>query len=233
MKFEMPDTRLCKQIFDTLLQRNDDKPAKIWPYVDEIKKVFNNVAIDHALESRNPEWLGCFLKLSLEAYKLDFFQEIDLKKSLRWYQMFKRSSFGESYLFNVNNFAGARLKFLARTGCLGVGEDLERWGLSDGRCPLCKDSREDLAHFLFVCPALNDIRLQAYRNLEVNSLKENCKQAWQRFSASSLKNKVCWFLGEHAYDLGQDIGELFDQTCKTFLVEAWHYRRQSLTDFSQ
>ena len=113
-----------------------------------------------------------------------------MQKSFRCYQMLKRSSFGESYLFSVNSFAGTRLKFMARTGCLGEGEDLERWGKSDGRCPLCKDCREDLAHFLFVCPALNDIRLEAFRNLEINSLNEHCRQAWQRLSADSLNNKL-------------------------------------------
>ena len=60
---------------------------------------------------------------------------MDVKESLRCYQMLKRSFFGESYLFNfnVNNFGGARLKCMARTGCLGLGEDLERWGIPDGK----------------------------------------------------------------------------------------------------
>ena len=40
MKFDLPDTRLCKQIFDTLLDaRNDDLP-NVWPYMDEMKNNF-------------------------------------------------------------------------------------------------------------------------------------------------------------------------------------------------
>ena len=69
----MPHTQICKQIFDSLLQINDDKPSKIWLHVDEVKKVFNNVAMIRVLESRNPEWLRCFLKLSSEVYKIAFF----------------------------------------------------------------------------------------------------------------------------------------------------------------
>ena len=232
MKFDLPNTRLCKQIFDALLEvdSGSQQQSKAWPYTDEVKKVFNNVAMDRAFYSENPEWLRYFFKISLDAYKISFFNEIDDRKSLRWYQKFKRSTFGERYLFNCHDFAGARLKFQARTGCLGLGEDKERWGLSNGLCVLCNQNKEDLNHFLLLCPALNEIRTNFYNKLEKECNRLKCEHVWQRFSAASACTKLCWSLGEHTYDFGKDVGHIFDSAVKNYLVEAWHYRRQSIVD---
>lgn len=230
MKFDLPDTRLCKQIFDSLFEPNSGNTTDAWPYVDEMRKTFNNVCMDRVFRSTNPNWLRRFAKLSIEGYKLHFFQEIDEKRSLNWYRMFKRSTFGEKYLFSVDNFAGVRLKFLARTGCLGLGEDLKRWNISDGKCVLCNSAEEDLPHFLFLCPALNQIRSEMYVCLERECKTLYFDHVWQRFSASSLNNKICWLLGEHLYEFGREIGDAFDRISKDFLVKAWHFRRQSISD---
>ena len=48
---------------------------------------------------------------------------------------------------------------------------------------------------------------------ETESKILQCEHVWQRFSAS-LQNKLCWLLGELVYDLGPDIGKVFDRVGK-------------------
>lgn len=92
--------------------------------------------MDKAFRCRNQEWLQPFMRLIIHSYEISFFQDIDEKSSLCCYRTIKRSTFGEKYLFNLNDFYGSRLKFMARTGCLGLKENLERWRLSDAKCAL-------------------------------------------------------------------------------------------------
>ena len=40
------------------------------------------------------------------------------------------------------------VKKKAQDAILFLDENLETWGISDGMCPLCKDSKENLASFL-------------------------------------------------------------------------------------
>ena len=69
-----------------------------------------------------------------------------------------------------------------------------------------------------------------YVCLERECRKQYFDHVWQRFSASSLNNKICWLLGEHLYEFGPEIGDAFDRISKDFLVKAWHFRRQSISD---
>ena len=96
---------------------------------------------------------------------MSFFQDIDENISLHWYRTVKMSTFGEEYMFNLNGFYATRLKFKARTGCLGINENLERWGISDSKCDMCKGAKEDLVHFLFLYPTLNVLRKQYFTEL--------------------------------------------------------------------
>ena len=148
------------------------------------------------------------------------------------YSMLKRSSFREDYLSTSTNFDMARLKFMARTGCLGLKEDLFRWKLVPERtCELCGIGTESVCHLLLVCPKLNEIRIKFWHELEakLTSTKEN--YIWEYFIGAPLNSKLCLLLGDAAYDYNITIGKLFDDIGKRFLMEAW-LTHKSLMDGS-
>ena len=230
LNYDLPDSRLCKQVFNELLGSYDGQAKPPWPYIYEIHQILINVGMDRALTSKNDGWLQPYRKLSLESYKLEFFQDIDDKSSLYWFRLFKGSTFGSKYIYDFGNFTGVRLKFLARVGCLGLNEDLARWGLSHETCNLCQREKEDLPHFMFKCSATNHIRVKYVYILE-NSLREcGMEHVWYKYMGSSQIRKLCFLLGEQAFGFGNNVGSLFDFICKKFITEAWHYRRESLGD---
>ena len=73
IKYDMPDSRICKQVFNRLVgaYSNGEKPP--WPHMEEIHEILINVGMDRALTSRKNTWLRSYRKLSLESYKMEFF----------------------------------------------------------------------------------------------------------------------------------------------------------------
>lgn len=185
------------------------------------------------LTSKNDAWLQPYQKLSLESYKIEFFQDIDDKSSLYWFRLMKGSTHGSKYLYDIGHFYGIRLKFLARVGCLGLSEDLARRGLANEICSLCKREKEDLPHFMFKCGETNHIRTKYISMLE-NRLREcGMEHVWYKYMSSSFIGKLCFILGDQAFTYGNNVWSLFDSICKMFLMETWSYRRESLSDQSQ
>ena len=154
-----------------------------------------------------------------------FSRKFDAKKSLYWYRLLKCTSFSERYLFNVSNFKGARLKFLARTGCLGLGEDKERWCMTETQCCVCGSRDDTIPHLLITCPGLTDIRFKHFKQLEKGLNEIDMSYVWHSFMASSVNKKLSFLLGVYGHSYGSEVGDLFDITCKMFLVDAWQYRR--------
>ena len=95
MRFCLPETRLCKQIFNDLFSGYSENGSNVWPYISEMRKILNNTGMDRAFSSLDPNWIYSYLKLSLASYKMDFYQEIDEMKSLKWYRLIKGSTFGK------------------------------------------------------------------------------------------------------------------------------------------
>ena len=178
MKYDLHDSRLCKQVFLALGDKYSCGSCTAWPYFAELHKVLKNVGLDRAFNSNNQEWLQPFMRLSLHSYTISFFQDIDEKTSLYWYRSFKRSTFGEKYLCKLNDFYGSKLKMMARTGCLSLNENQARWRASDATCDLCSDGVEDLPHFLFLCPTLQPIRLKFYNQLEHKLKSIDAENMW-------------------------------------------------------
>ena len=86
---------------------------------------------------------------------------------------------------NSYDFTGVRFKFLARASYIEIGDDTERWCLSDGKCLLCSGGHEYLPHFQFLCPALNHIRLNVFTALEKGCDQLKFEHVWHRCSACS------------------------------------------------
>ena len=134
----------------------------------------------------------------------------------------------EPCLFEIEGFESARLKFKAHIGCLGLQEDLLRWKVKcNESCPLCNNGREDIYHFLFTCPVLNEIRNRIWMKLETSLAGGSCF-VWETFISASLTTKLCFLLGDIAFDYSDDVGWIFDKACKHFLYDAWTLRRDLL-----
>ena len=198
LKFGIPDTRLCKQVFTDMESNFYNNTSTTWCYFKEMRKIFVEVGLDHAMQGHNPDIPNAYKRLSLDIYKQTFDSEVKEKTSLSRYKYFKTSTFAEKYMYDMHDFEGTRLKFKARTGCLGLQEDLARWGISDSVCNLCNSERESIEHFLFICPTLQKIRVECFSALESQIWTRN-PYMWESFMSSSLHFKVRMFLGNENY----------------------------------
>ena len=98
---------------------------------------------------------------------------------------------------------------------------------------MCELYKEDLVHFLFLCPCLNHFRQISYKQLEEDQNVYGHEEVWYRFCGSSPLGKLCLFLGDHGYFYGEEVGNLFDKVSKEFLVKAWSFRQESYEDQPQ
>ena len=198
--------------------------------MEEIGKILTSVGLDSKIHSQNDMWLDKFYRFTLDKHVLDFFNEIDNKKSLSMYRLFKRSSFRENYMFGVNDFESTRLKFLARSECMGIQENLHKWKIApSGTCVLCKNGIENISHFLLICPAFNEIRFKIWHDLEKKLIDSGNLHIWEHFSGSSVTTKLSFLLGDAAYGQGIEIADVFDGACKRYLLQSWSLRK-SLVD---
>ena len=228
LKYLLPESRLCKKVFREMEDTFVNGQPSSWPYM----KILTNVGLDNKISSQDGQWIKSYHKLSLDNYVLCFFSEVDSKVSLSLYSMLKRSSFREEYLFTSTNFDMARLKFMARTGCLGLKEDLFRWKLvPEVTCDLCRTGTENVCHLLLTCPILNEIRIRYLHELEAKLIATGENYIWEYFIGASSNSKLCLLLGDAAYDYGTTNGKLFDDISKRLLKETW-LTRKSLVDGS-
>ena len=188
-----------------------------WNYLKEIESILVEVGLDHAMNNSDVDLPSAFHRLSLDNYKHMFFNEINDKNSLQVYKLCKKSTFRENYLFGTTDFESRRLKFKARTDCLGLQSDFERWGQADGHCKMCKKSKEDLQHFLLNCPILENVRIKLFNEL-FSTLISSCPRVWETFIHASPRTKVYMLLGN----------EDMDGAFRSFLKEAWAFRREIL-----
>ena len=92
--------------------------------------------------------------------------------------------------------------------------------VTDRNC-LCHNGRENLQHFMFLCPNLLSIRQEIWKWLENELSSGNKRYIWKIFAASSLNSKLSLLLGDLAFDHGDEVGWLFDAASKKYITEAW------------
>ena len=97
---------------------------------------------------------------------------------------------------------------------------------------MCKDSNEDLRHFLFTCMSLNEIRTDEYLKVEMDLCNNGFSDVWISFITSNLDMKLYIMLGYHLnittpYRQSKDARvayDIIDKFCKSFLKRAWSVR---------
>ena len=87
-------------------------------------------------------------------------------------------------------------------------------------------AKKTSSHFLFLCTALNDIRIDIYHKLEADLVNNNLEYFWNLFMSSTIDIKLCCMLGisDDALCLCEALLPIFDRYCKQFLKRAWHVR---------
>ena len=73
MRYTLPETRLCKQIFQDMEDDYFGSSTHPWPYFQQLNKIMVNAGIGEAMLNVNSDWFKHFCKLQLESYKIDFF----------------------------------------------------------------------------------------------------------------------------------------------------------------
>ena len=147
--FHLPDSRLCKQVFDALYNSNVGE----WPYIEYIKSLFVSVGLDHFISGSLNK--NTFAKFFGYYNRMKLFEDISSKSSLSMYKTGTFSHGAQKYLVDISDFEGSRLKFLARVNCLPINGVLHRMQChADGLCKMCHgDNVENLEHVLLHCNA--------------------------------------------------------------------------------
>ena len=121
------------------------------------------------------------------------------------------------------------MKFKARCNTLPLNGRAHSWKPDVNiYCPLCDKDIEDLRHFLFICSALNHIRVDEFLKLENQLSLHNLEEFWRIFISGNLTIKMCLMLGlsNDVLTVCDDLPvlQIFDVFCKSYLKRAWTAR---------
>ena len=151
----LPNHRLCKQLYNEMINNNDT----FWDYdtlnLDIIRDVTPDVS---CFESQSQASLNSMFGTNTRNKMM---LEVQTKSSLDLYQNCFVKIGRQSYLCD-NDFRSSRLKLLARTKTIPLKKYLYRMNMSQSDvCDLCNaEVGEDLEHVFFDCPVYDEIRLK-------------------------------------------------------------------------
>jgi hypothetical protein len=201
-----------------------------------MQKVFIECGMDHVFYDMTitNTWINNFPNFLMDNAYRKWSSNALSKSSLLNYNLIKNRPHLEDYLLCNVDFYAASLKFKARSNTLPVNGRTHVWNVDKNSiCTLCNHETEDLKHFMFVCNALQNVRVAEYRNLENQLSINNLDYIWQLFISSDIKVKMCFMLGISkdyfldisSFDVDVDcMLNIFDSTCKSFLKKAWTLR---------
>jgi hypothetical protein len=186
-------------------------------------------------EQSNLNWAHTIKFHHYDLFVDEWFIEASTKTSLIDYISFKDSPSLESYLLDKTDFHAASLKFKLRSNTLPLERRVSKWTpASDGTCKLCNNGVEDVAHFLFICDVLKDIRIDEYKKLKHRLINKACTDIWELFISSNLAIKLNLTLGSTSCtfkDINDknDIYVIFDDFCKSYTKRAWKFRSEIMS----
>ena len=144
-----------------LLSSYQDAIQEELPWINQIKSTLeSNGFLSLYIDDHSDKPLFVFKKLSdrlNDIFTQEAFEKISKDTSkLRTYALFKKEKGFESYLTEIKNFSVrksvTRFRLSNHKLLIEVGRH-QNINLSERICPLCSQSVEDEAHFLFACPA--------------------------------------------------------------------------------
>ena len=200
-----------------------------WKWYSLIHNVMIECGMDHIFKDNmySRYWINKFKSLSINNSNNKWLNNALSKSSIKDYLLCKNKPSLENYLLCKLDFYGAALKFKARSNTLALNGRAHSWKPNiDINCPLCSNGIEDLRHFFFLCTALNDIRVDMFRKLEDDLMRNGLEQFWSLFISSNVDVKLCLILGlsDDALLFCDPLLQIFDIYCKFYLKRAWHAR---------
>ena len=210
---------LHRDVFNSLYDDFKSGNEGPWPYFSNIKTVLSKYGLDDVIHRNDVEWYYSFLQISEDMRKSELVEGIQDRSSLGTYKLLKQTTRMDRYLKSDMDFYGQKIKFKARSGCLGLGSDLKRWKKSNGICTACNLNSEDtIEHRLLFCPFDIQKRLEFHNNV----LQIVGADVLNVYLQLNTITKINWLLGDGAYDTwGQEQGKLFDKCSKRFLVNIY------------
>ena len=171
-------------------------------------------------------WVNPLLNRVKEVTFADWREDLEKKSSLTDYASLKETIALENYLLDKIDFEGVALKFKVRSNTLPLDSRVSRWCEdNNGLCTLCNTNhKEDVRHFLFICPTLLNIRLEELAKLEHALL--NINDVWNEFSNANIDTKLKYVLGSSSLSLTKEAEISFDKFCKSYVKRAWKKRSE-------
>ena len=217
----LPNHRLCKQVYNEMINNNDT----FWDYdtlnLDIIRDVTPDVS---CFESQSQASLNSMFGTNTRNKMM---LEVQTKSSLDLYQNCFVRIGRQSYLCD-NDFRSSRLKLLARTKTIPLKKYLYRMNMSQTDvCDLCNaEVGEDLEHVFFDCPVYDEIRLK-FSSL-FNPEPYECLVFNFSFAELLPAAKIQFLIGDIGYLFSSDVGYFYDSLGKMFLKECFDLRHDLL-----
>lgn len=230
--FKMSNNRWPKLLFNALYHTMNENGKLQWKWLDHNKQSLSRCGMDHMFNNTPPQdhaWLSTFKK-NLQQVEINDWRKSALSKSsLCFYMSIKQVPSLEKYLLDSTNFSAAILKLRARTNTLHLERYIRSWSsTNNGLCKMCNTNiEEDIAHFMFYCPALNHIRIKELIALESNLLCNNFDLIWEAFISGNTDLKLFMILSD-MYKFDSTLGDIFDTSCKNLLTQLWDERKKLL-----
>lgn len=231
--FNLDVDRWPKLLFNASFHVTKEKGCLQWKWFKHVQDCLSRCGLDHIFINRPPlnnGWSRVFKDIHRQIEVDEWRKEAQSKSSLGLYLSLKTTPGRENYLMDNANFSAAILKLRARTNTLQLERYTQSWSpTNNGLCNLCRNNYtiEDIAHFMFHCPSLNNIRIKKYRALEINLLNNNFDTLWELFMAGDDNLKLFMMLG-NLYEFNIKLGEIFDSSSKNILLHLWEERKMIL-----
>ena len=172
---KMDRARLPKQAYLMMLEQ-DKNGKRNW--ASAIRELLSKLALETAWNNQEVQEYSPFLReCKTKMYNL-FLQgwKIDIRASER-YSLYRECTpfFGQiSYIDNIAIYCFRVALTQLRTGVLPLNSNMNRYGENPTRsyCPICKNVVEDEKHFMFDCPAYDELRNRFLFNMSVQNLPE-------------------------------------------------------------
>ena len=175
---KMEDYRYPKKVYNMMLHRIDSLNS----WAKKIKNILYEHGLEYVWSQQKAESENVFLKSlkerMLHRYRQRWMNDIDRSARYLSYKMFKPHHGIEQYLFDLDRDIYRSLFIRFRFGISNLHVHKHRYtDPTEMMCPSCKECDEDETHFLFTCPAYNDVRtkyLQFCFGLSFNECYVQC-----------------------------------------------------------
>ena len=224
--------RWPKLLLNTMLSMDIDFAKLRYKFLHHANDVLNKCDLSDIIDSvkfgmtpEDPSWANSIKNVIKKISIDEWLNEARSKSSLKDYIKFKDCPSLESYLLDKTDFYGASLKFKLRSSTLPLDCKLSKWTPEiDGICTLCSNGIEDQIHFLFICSSLNLVRTEEFKKLEYNLTTAGFEDIWAMFISSDLDVKYSLTIGLNTLFGNDDILDIFDKFCKSYIKRAWKLR---------